>query len=322
MRDRETPALSPRRIAFKGGPANPLRRDALRVGAGLVAGMALPGLAAAPLIERPIPKSAESLPAVGLGTWQSFDVAGNAAATASAREVLQLFAAGGGRLVDSSPMYGSAESLVGDLGTELGVQGRLFHATKVWTGGREAGIAQMEASLRRMRVPRMDLMQVHNLMDVHTHLRTLREWKRQGRVRYIGVTHYHSGAYADLERLMRSEELDFVQFNYSLAEPDADRRLLPLAAERRLAVIVNRPFAEGALFDRVRGKPLPELARAIGCDSWAQVFLKWILGQPAVTCVIPATRNPKHMIDNLGAAVGPLPDAALRRQIAAHLEKI
>ena len=301
---------------------NPLRRDALRLGAGLVAGMALPGLAAAPLIERPIPKSAESLPAVGLGTWQSFDVAGDAAGTASAREVLRLFAAGGGRLVDSSPMYGSAESLVGDLGTELGVQGRLFHATKVWTGGREAGIAQMEASLRRMRVPRMDLMQVHNLMDVHTHLRTLREWKRLGRVRYIGITHYHSGAYADLERLMRSEELDFVQFNYSLAEPDADRRLLPLAAERRLAVIVNRPFAEGALFDRVRGKPLPELARAIGCDSWAQVFLKWILVQPAVTCVIPATRNPKHMIDNLGAAVGPLPDAALRRQIAAHLEKI
>jgi len=314
--------MSPGRIAPRGEPMNPLRRDALRLGAGLVAGMALPGLAAAPLIERPIPKSGESLPAVGLGTWQSFDVAGDAAGTASAREVLRLFAAGGGRLVDSSPMYGSAESLVGDLGTELGVQGRLFHATKVWTGGREAGIAQMEASLRRMRVPRMDLMQVHNLVDVHTHLRTLREWKRLGRVRYIGITHYHSGAYADLERLMRSEELDFVQFNYSLAEPDADRRLLPLAAERRLAVIVNRPFAEGALFDRVRGKPLPELARAIGCDSWAQVFLKWILGQPAVTCVIPATRNPKHMIDNLGAAVGPLPDAALRRQIAAHLEKI
>ena len=314
--------MSPGRIAPRGEPMNPLRRDALRLGAGLVAGMALPGLAAAPLIERPIPKSGESLPAVGLGTWQSFDVAGDAAGTASAREVLRLFAAGGGRLVDSSPMYGSAESLVGDLATELGVQGRLFHATKVWTGGREAGIAQMEASLRRMRVPRMDLMQVHNLVDVHTHLRTLREWKRLGRVRYIGITHYHSGAYADLERLMRSEELDFVQFNYSLAEPDADRRLLPLAAERRLAVIVNRPFAEGALFDRVRGKPLPELARAIGCDSWAQVFLKWILGQPAVTCVIPATRNPKHMIDNRGAAVGPLPDAALRRQIAAHLEKI
>ncbi len=314
--------MSPGCFACGGKPVNPLRREALRAAAGLIAGMALPGLAAAPVIERPIPKSGEGLPVVGLGTWQSFDVAGDAVGTAAAREVLRLFAAGGGRLVDSSPMYGSAESVVGDLGTELGVQDRLFHATKVWTGGRESGIAQMEASLRRMRVARMDLMQVHNLMDVHTHLRTLREWKRQGRVRYIGVTHYHSGAYADLEQVMRSEELDFVQFNYSLAEPDAERRLLPLAAERRLAVIVNRPFAEGALFDRVRGKPLPDFARTIGCDSWAQLFLKWILGQPAVTCVIPATRNPQHMSDNLGAARGTLPDAGMRARIAAYLETI
>ena len=303
--------MSPRRIACNGKPVNPLRREALRAGAGLVAGMALPGLAAAPLIERPIPEG-EALPVVGLGTWQSFDVAGDAAGTAAAREVLRLFAAGGGRLVDSSPMYGSAESVVGDLATELGVQDRLFHATKVWTGGRESGIAQMEASLRRMRVARMDLMQVHNLVNIHTHLRTLREWKRQGRVRYIGVTRYHSGAYADLEPVMRSEELDCVQINYSLAEPDAERRLLPLAAERRLAVIVDRPFAEGALFDRVRGKPLPDFARVIGCDSLGTDVPEWILSQPAVTCVIPATRNPKHMGDDLGAAGGTLPDAGLR----------
>lgn len=300
------------------------RRDALKRAMGIGAGMAFPGLAAASpaLVTRPIPGSAETLPVVGLGTWQSFDIAGDPAERAAAKEVLRLLVAGGGRVVDSSPMYGRSEAVVGELATELGVQGSLFHATKVWTTGRDSGIAQMETSLRRMRVSRMDLMQVHNLQDVATHLATLRDWKRAGKVRYIGITHYHRGAYGDLERLMKKEAPDFVQFNYSLAEPEAQERLLPLAADRGIAVLINRPFAEGALFERVRGKPLPEFARAIGCESWAQVFLKWILGSPAVTCVIPATRNPKHMVDNLGAAVGTLPDAGLRRQIAALVDTI
>src|SRR5574342_617520 len=197
--------------------------------------------AAPPLVERPIPRSGERIPVIGLGTWQTFDVGGDAGGRASAREVLRLFVAGGGRVVDSSPMYGSAESVVGDLAAELGIQSRLFHATKVWTSGRDAGVHQMETSLARMRVARMDLMQVHNLLDVRTHLATLRDWKKAGRVRYVGITHYHAGAHAELEGLLAAEQLDFVQVNYSLAEPQAENRLLPAAAERGVAVLVNRP---------------------------------------------------------------------------------
>jgi diketogulonate reductase-like aldo/keto reductase len=297
-------------------PANPSRREVLRLGAGLAAGLALPqGAAAAPRLERPIPGTGETLPAIGLGTWQSFDVAGNAAGTADAREVLRLFVADGGRVVDSSPMYGSAESVVGELAAGLGLSGRLFLATKVWTRGREAGIAQMEESLRRMRAARLDLIQVHNLVDAETHLKTLREWQDLGRVRYLGITHYHRGAHAEMERLMRAEKLAFVQVNYSLAEPEAGERLLPLAAERGIAVIVNRPFAEGALFDRVRGRALPAWAAEFGAATWAQFFLKWILGRPEVTVAIPATRNPKHLADNLAAGSGPLPNAATRKRM-------
>ena len=223
----------------------------------------------------------------------------------------------GGKVIDSSPMYGAAESVVGDVGSELGILDRLFLATKVWTSGREAGIAQMEQSFRRMRVRRMDLMQIHNLLDWAVHLRTLREWKAAGRLRYLGVTHYLASAYDELERVLRSEPLDFVQVNYSLAERDSERRILPLARERGVAVIVNRPFAEGALFPRVRGKPLPDWAAEIDCESWAQVFLKWILAHPAVTCVIPGTGKPEHLLDNMKAGTGRLPDAAMRERIAA-----
>jgi diketogulonate reductase-like aldo/keto reductase len=192
-------------------------------------------------------------------------------------------------------------------------------ATKVWTTGREAGLAQMERSLRQLRVPRVDLMQVHNLVDWRTHLRTLREWKQAGRLRYVGVTHYSAGAYGELEQVLRSEPLDFVQVNYSLAERDADRRVLPLAHERGMAVLVNRPFAEGALFQRVRGQALPPWAADVGVRSWAQLFLKWILAHPAVTCVIPATSRRQHLEDNMQAGVGPLPDAATRERMTALL---
>ena len=274
------------------------------------------------IVERRIPKTGESIPAVGLGTWQVFDVAGNAAEMAHAKETLKVFVEQGGRVIDSSPMYGSSESVTGQLAAELGVRAKLFVATKVWTTGKQAGIRQMEDSMKKLRVERLDLMQVHNLQDTDTHLATLRDWKAAGRVRYVGVTHYHSGAHAELERFVKRGDIDFIQVNYSLAEPDADRRLLRAAADASTAVIVNRPFAEGAMFRRVKGKPLPDWAKDIGCATWAQFFLKWILAHPAVTCAIPATRNPAHMADNMGAASGPLPDEAARRKMAAYFNSL
>jgi aryl-alcohol dehydrogenase-like predicted oxidoreductase len=210
----------------------------------------------------------------------------------------------------------------GELAESLGVRDKLFWATKVWISGRDAGIAQMRESMRRLRVPRVDLMQVHNLVDVQTQLATLAQWKREGLVRYVGVTHYTRSAYAEVERVLRANELDFLQINYSLVERDAEERLLPLAAERRMAVLVNRPFAEGAFFSRVKGKPLPLIAAELGCTSWAQLALKWILGHPAVTCAIPGTRNAKHVEDNLAAARPPFPDDAARKQIATAFEAL
>jgi len=274
------------------------------------------------LLARPIPSTGETIPAVGLGTWQVFDIAGSTEELSQAREALKVFFELGGRVIDSSPMYGSAESVAGQLATELGLAAKFFVATKVWTSGRDAGIRQMEDSMRKLRVERLDLMQVHNLLDAPTHLATLREWKKAGRVRYLGVTHYHAGAHADLERVIAPGDIDFVQVNYSLAEPEAERRLLAVAAECRTAVIVNRPFAEGGMFRRVKGKPLPDWAQDFGCASWAQFFLKWILAHPAITCAIPGTRNPKHVADNLAAAVGPLPDAATRRRMASHFNSL
>ena len=273
-------------------------------------------------LARRIPQTGESIPAIGLGTWQVFDVAADATETAQARETLKTFVDLGGRVVDSSPMYGSSESVAGRLAAEIGVKARLFVATKVWTSGREAGIRQMDDSMRKLRVERLDLMQVHNLVDAQTHLATLRDWKKTGRVRYLGVTHHHAGAHADLEKIIRPGDVDFVQVNYSLAEPEADHRLLAAAADSRTAVIVNRPFAEGSMFRRIRDKALPEWAREVGCASWAQYFLKWILAHPAVTCAIPGTRNPKHVADNLGAARGPLPGKATRRRMASYFDSL
>jgi diketogulonate reductase-like aldo/keto reductase len=277
------------------------------------------GSAAPAILARPIPSSGEKLPAVGLGTWRTFDVGATPAERAPLRDVLARFVALGGRVIDSSPMYGTAEAVAGELAAELRLHGSLFVATKVWTTGREAGIAQMERSLRQLRVPRLDLMQVHNLVDWRTHLRTLREWKQAGRIRYVGVTHYTAGAYGELEQVLRSEPLDFVQVNYSLAEREAERRVLPLAQERGIAVLVNRPFAEGGIFQRVRGQALPPWAADIGAQSWAQFFLKWILAHPSVTCVIPATSRLQHLEDNMTAGLGPLPDAATRERMASLL---
>ena len=303
--------------------ASTSRRNALKLLAGIPMATRVSTSRAAVLLRRPIPASGELLPAVGLGTWQVFDVAGEAEKLGQARAALSRFVELGGAVVDSSPMYGASESVLGDLAAGLGVHKRLFLATKVWTSGREAGIRQMEQSIARMRVAQngaLDLMQVHNLVDANTHLVTLRDWKTAGRVRYVGITHYHEGAYPELERAMRAGGIDFVQLNYSLAERAADRRLLGLAAEARIAVIVNRPFAQGALFRRVAGRLLPGWAAEFGCASWAQFFLKWILAHPAVTCTIPGTRNVKHIDDNLGAATGALPDAATRRKMAAHID--
>ena len=274
------------------------------------------GASAAPLA-RPIPSSGETIPAVGLGTWQTFDVGSAASEREPLREVLRLFVAAGGRVIDSSPMYGASESVVGDLAAETRVADTLFLATKVWTSGREAGIAQMEQSLRRLRAKQMDLMQIHNLVDWRVHLKTLREWKQAGRIRYLGVTHYTASAFDELERVLRAEPLDFVQVNYSLGEREAERRILPLARDRGIAVLVNRPFSAGGLFSSVRGRPLPAWTAEIGCESWAQVFLKWILAHPAVTCVIPATRRPEHLVDNMKAGLGALPDPPTRERMAA-----
>ncbi len=274
------------------------------------------------MIQRPIPASGELLPVIGLGTYQSFDIGTNAAEREPVKDVLRLFAQHGGKLVDSSPMYGRSESALGELATELGVTQKLFMATKVWTSGREAGIRQMEESLRRMQVARMDLMQIHNLQDWQTHLKTLKEWKAAGRIRYTGITHYHSGAYDELERLMKLKAFDFVQFNYSIAEREAEERILPLARDLGIAVIVNRPFAQASLFSQVRGKDVPAWAAEFGCNSWAQFFLKYILAHPAVTCVIPATGKPKHLLDNMQAGIGRLPDAAMQKKMVEHMRSI
>ncbi len=275
---------------------------------------------------RKIPSTGEEIPAVGLGTWQVFDAdrGGNADAAARAplREVLARFVAAGGKMIDSSPMYGSAESVAGDLVAKLGLREKLFIATKVRTRGREDGIAQMETSFRRLKVKQMDLMQIHNLLDAGIHAKTLFDWKANGRIRYHGITHYTSSAYGEVEKWLQAEKFDFLQINYSLAERESERRLLALCKDKGIAVIANRPFAEGAMFRRVRGKPLPPWAAQIGVASWAQYFLKWIVGHPAITCVIPGTGKPEHIADNVAAGFGALPDDAMRRRMAEYFDAL
>ena len=271
--------------------------------------------AAAELITRKIPSSGEALPIIGLGTSGPFEVDAAEARRAPLRDVLGAFFAAGARLIDTSPMYSTAEGVLGDLMSGA-MHERAFLATKVWTRGQSAGIEQMNHSAQRLKVPRLDLIQVHNLLDLDTQLKTLRAWKESGRVRYIGVTHYTVSAHAELARVLERERLDFVQFNYSPVTRDAEQRLLPLAAERGVAVLVNRPFEDGALFGRVSGRPLPPWAAELGAASWGQLALKFIAAAPAVTCIIPATGKLSHLEDNLAGGRGALPDARQREAIA------
>jgi aryl-alcohol dehydrogenase-like predicted oxidoreductase len=266
-------------------------------------------------IFRNIPKSGEALPVIGLGTYIAFDIGSNAIDRDPAKEVLKRFVELGGTIVDSSPMYGRSEAVIGDLSTELNINDKLWLATKVWTSGRDSGIAQMNDSFRKLQRQKIELMQIHNLQDTKTHLTTLRDWKKSGKVKYLGVTHYHSGAYDALEQAIKPGDLDFVQLNYSIVEREAEQRILKVASDAGTAVIVNRPYATGSLFAQVKDKPLPAWASDIDCTSWGQFFLKFILGHPSVTCVIPATRNPKHLVDNMGAGLGRLPDVATRKKM-------
>ena len=294
------------------------------LGAALMAGLA-PGIAGGqgtPLQKRPIPKSGEAIPVVGVGTWQTFDIGDDAADRARLGRVLDVLFAGGGSVIDSSPMYPRAEGVVGDLLAAAASRSRAFLATKVWTEGEAEGRAQMEQSFRRFRTDRIDLMQVHNLVDWRTQLRTMRAWREAGRFRYLGITHSTPSAFDELETVLRAEPLDFLQIPYSIAVTDAEARLLPLARDLGVAVIANRPFEGGDLFARTRGTAVPQFARELGCESWAQMFLKYILGHPAMTCAIPGTARPEYMADNLGAGRGPMPDEAARGKMRDALARL
>jgi diketogulonate reductase-like aldo/keto reductase len=288
------------------------RRDVLRAAAaGALAGGGTMG--AERMRTRAIPRTGEQVPAIGMGTWRTFDTAERTALVDVVRTLLDA----GGAVIDSSPMYGRSETTVGEVLRDLRAEKRAFLATKVWTSGKEEGIAQMRESIRRM--GRVDLMQIHNLLDWRTHLPTLRAWKESGTLRYWGITHYSLSAFAELENIVAAEKPDFVQLPYSLGMREAEKRLLPACASHGAAVLVMRPFEGGSLFADARRRPLPGWAAEIDCTSWAQVFLKFILGHPAVTCPIPATSNPAHMADDVRAGFGRLPDEAMRRRIVKEV---
>jgi diketogulonate reductase-like aldo/keto reductase len=297
------------------------RRDALRhigLAAAAVATGAARGASAVTeesMLFRPIPSTRELLPVIGIGTWQTFDVGSSAADRAPLEEVLKAFAELGGTMIDSSPMYGRSEEVVGDLVAKTKAPANPFIATKVWTSGKDEGIRQMRDSLRKLRVKVCDLMQVHNLLDVDTHLDTLAVWKRDGSVRYVGVTHYTASGADAVAQVISRRNVDFVQINYSVAERDAENRLLPLCRDKGVAVIANRPFAGGEIFRRVAGKPVPDWAAEIDCASWAQLMLKFIVSHPAITCAIPASAKPEHTRDNMKGGYGRMPDEAMRRRI-------
>jgi diketogulonate reductase-like aldo/keto reductase len=273
-------------------------------------------------IRRPIPSSGEMIPVIGLGTSRTFDVKLDEARRKQLGEVMRAFFEQGGAVIDSSPMYGAAEAVIGELLRGETSRGRLFSATKVWTDGREAGIEQMERSRKLWGVAHFDLMQIHNLRDWPVHVETLKAWKAQGRIRYVGITTSHGRAHDELERALKQERFDFVQFTYNIEERETERRLLPLAAERGIATLINRPFGRGDLFAKVRGQALPAWAKEFDCASWAQFFLKFVVSHPAVTCAIPATSRAGHLVDNMGAGFGALPDARLRSRMIEHLKSI
>lgn len=300
------------------------RRAFLRWLGGLGAALALrpgAGSAAAPAaIAKTIPATGERVPTIGMGSWITFDVGEDEAARATRVQVLQAFFDRGGAMIDSSPMYGSSEDVIGHCLARIENTARLFAATKVWIPGKWLGERQMEASRKSWGVPRFDLMHIHNMLDWETHLETLKAMKAAGRIRYLGITTSHGRRHAEMEQALAREPFDFVQFTYNLVDREVEQRLLPLAAERRIAVVINRPFRGGSLFGRVRGKPLPEWAREFDCANWAQFFLKFIVAHPAVTCAIPATSQPAHMIENMGAGFGLLPDAPTRQRMVRYFE--
>jgi diketogulonate reductase-like aldo/keto reductase len=271
--------------------------------------------------KRAIPSTGELLPMIGCGTWQTFDVGTATEERAPLAEVLRVLFDTGGSVIDSSPMYGRSEAVVGDLLAQQKAHDKAFVATKVWTQGRDAGIKQMQRSMQLLQDERIELMQIHNLLDWRTHLATLRAWKKEGRIRYLGITHYTSSAYDELESIMRAEKLDFIQINYSLDDRQAERTLLPLAADRGIAVLVNRPFGGGSLLRNLTGMPLPAWAGEIECDSWAQVLLKYVVSHPSITCAIPGTSRPKHMADNCKAGMGIIPDVSMRKRMVSSWER-
>ena len=272
------------------------------------------------VIKRVIPSSGEQLTPVGVGTWQTFDVGNDSAEREPLKGVLRTLIEKAGSVIDSSPMYGRSEKVVGELSTELSLNSKLFIATKVWTTGQQEGIRQMNNSFSLLKREKIDLMQIHNLMDWQIHLKTLRSWKESGKVRYIGITHYQESTYSTIEQILKNNPLDFLQINYSLLSRKAAERLFPLAEEKKVAVIINRPFEGGSLFSNVNGKQLPAWASEFDCASWAQFFLKFILSNPTVTCVIPGTARLDHMIDNIAAAYGRLPSEKHRVQMVKLIE--
>ena len=291
------------------------RRELLRAGISTAALAAGGALAAEQMRRRTIPRSGEELPVIGMGTWRTFDTSERAALV----EVVRTLLDAGGKAIDSSPMYGRSETTVGEVLRELGGTKRAFLASKVWTSGRDEGVAQMRESIARM--GRIDLMQIHNLVDWRTHVKTLRSWKEAGTIRYWGITHYSLSAFEEMETIVRAEKPDFVQLPYSVGVREAERRLLPVCAASGVAVLVMRPFEGGSLFAEARKRPLPSWAAEIDCATWAQVFLKFILAHSAVTCPIPATSNPAHMADDARAGFGRLPDEALRRRIVEEVTR-
>jgi diketogulonate reductase-like aldo/keto reductase len=289
---------------------------------GVAGGIARARAADRPVLKKTIPGSGEQVPAVGMGSWITFNVGDDPSLRAARLEVLQAFFDQGGGVIDSSPMYGSSEEVIGFCLERISNKQALFAATKVWTFSRWLGVRQMKTSEQLWRVERFDLMQIHNLLDWEAHLATLLDWKAQGRVRYIGVTTSHGRRHRELQKVMAEQPLDFVQFTYNILDREAERHLLPLAAERGLAVIVNRPFRRGALFDRFERHPLPDWASEFDCANWAQYFLKFVVSHPAVTCAIPATSRVDHMLENMGAGYGRLPDAAMRQRMIRYVESL
>jgi len=271
--------------------------------------------------QRTIPSSNEKIPVVGLGTWQTFDVGDSAEERQPLKDVLKILVEHGGSLIDSSPMYGRSEKVVGELTTELNLKSKIFEATKVWTSGEQEGIRQMNTSMNLMQAQPMDLMQIHNLVDWQTHVKTLRKWKEEGKIRYLGITHYHRGGYAEMERIMKNETLDFIQINYNVLVRDAAERILSLAQDKGVAVLINRPYEGGSLFRMTKNKTFPTWAEEFDAKTWGQFFLKFILAHPSVTCVIPGTSKAKHMNDNVQAGFGKLPTPEHQRRMIDLMAK-